>query len=64
MTDAELKYKKPGIEVLLITEVFADGPIYILTVSNNPSSTKDTFKNFNDAFNSFVEIVKTLEKEI
>ena len=64
MSDAEFRYAKNGVTVLLITEAFANGPLYILTVLNGPSETRDTFKSFTDAFDSFSGIVKTLEKEI
>ena len=63
MIDASFKFRYKGTEVLLITEVFKDQTVFIMTVTNHSTKTKDVFEDFSEAFDSFSNIVKTLTKQ-
>ena len=62
MTDATFKIRKNGTEVLLATERIDYRTVYILTVITQSTLTKDRFDDFDEAFDSFSNIVKTLTK--
>ena len=64
MSDIETRYRKNGAVVCLITVAQKDGYRYILTFDNVKSRTTDNFEIFADAFDSFCNIVKTIEKGI
>ena len=64
MKDIEAKFCCNSATVVLVTESFPNETLYVLSVENGPTKTKDIFKNFKEAFDSFTNIVKTLTKEI
>ena len=50
--------------MFLLTEAGKTGNEYKLTVFNGSTKTQDTFESFEEAYDSFSNIVKTLMKEI
>ena len=62
LKDINCSYKSHNTMVLLFTEVYNNGPLYILLVDNGQESTKDSFKSFDEAFDSFTNIIKTITK--